>query len=129
MIEKIDITAQHIELTDDLKKYVNKKVGRLDRYMSRHAKRSVHAEVKLKEQSAKKNSKCTAEVILHMPNETITASDSTLNIFAAIDIVEAKLKNQLKKYKDKTTTHKSDRKGIIARITRKADKDFWGSQN
>jgi len=129
MIERIDITAQHLELTDDLKKYVNKKIGRLDRFMSRHVKKSVHAEVKLKEESAKKNGRFTAEVIMHMPQETITAKDSTLNIFAAVDIVEAKLKNQLLKYKGKTGDHKSDRKGILAKFRRKADKDFWGSQN
>jgi putative sigma-54 modulation protein len=129
MIEKIDITAQRLELTDDLKKYVNKKIGRLDHYMSRHVKKSVYAEVKLKEESSKKNDQFTAEVIIHLPNEKIAAKDSTLNIFAAIDIVEAKLKNQLLKYKGKTGDHKADRKGVLAKFKRKADKDFWGSQN
>lgn len=129
MIERIEITAQHLELTEDLKKYIGKKVGRLDRFMSRHAKKSVHAEVKLKEESSKKKGKFTAEVILHMPQEVMTAKDSTLNIFAALDIVEAKLKNQLLKYKDKTGDHRSDRKGVLAKLKRKADKDFWGSQN
>jgi len=128
MIDPIDITAQHLELTDDLKKYVTKKIGRLDRFMSRHVKKSVHADVKLKEESSKKNDKFTAEVILHMPHETIAAKDSTLNIFAAVDIVEAKLKNQLRKYKEKNSDHKSDRKGVLTKF-RKADKDFWGSQN
>lgn len=129
MIERIEISAQHLELTDDLKKYVNKKIGRLDHYMNRHVKKSVHAEVKLKEEASKKNGKFTAEVVLHLPNEVITAKDSTLNIFAAVDIVEAKLKNQLRKYKEKTSDHKSDRKGVLAKLKRKADKDFWGSQN
>ncbi len=129
MIERIEVVAQHVELTDDLKKYIDKKIGRLDRFMNHHVKKSVHAEVKLKEESSKKNDKFTAEVILHLPNETMTAKDSTLNIFAAVDIVEAKLKNQLRKYKQKTSVHKADRKGVLAKFKRKADKDFWGSQN
>lgn len=129
MIEPIDINTSHLELTDDLKKYVTKKVGKLDKYLNRHAKRSVHAEVYLKEEAAKKSDKFTAEVVLHLPGENIAAKDSTLNIFAAIDIVEAKLKNQLRKYKEKNTDHKVDRKGLLRKARAESDKDFWGSQN
>lgn len=129
MIERIDISASHLELTEDLKKYVNKKVGKLDKYIPKHARKSVHADVKLKEEQSKKNDKFTAEVILHLPHETMTAKDQTLNIFAAIDIVEAKIKNQLRKYKEKNVDHKSDRKGILTKIRQKADADFRGSQN
>ena len=40
------------------------------------------------------------EAILHLPHETIMVKEATINMFAAVDIVEAKLKTQLKKYKD-----------------------------
>ena len=129
MIENIDISTSHLELTEDLTKYVNKKIGKLDKYIGRHARKSVHAEVRLIEENSKKSDKFTAEAIIHLPNEKITAKDSTLNIFAAIDIVEAKLKNQLRKYKEKTSDHKSDRKGILQKARAKSDKDFWGGQN
>ena len=130
MITKLEIVASGIELTEDIKKYVDKKVGRLDRYMGKHARKSAHAEVKLKLEKSKKKDKLMAEVILHIPGETLTAKESTLNIYAAIDIVEAKLKNQLKKYKDKHDSgRKADRKGALGRLRKMADKDFWGSQN
>ncbi len=117
MIEKLELSANGVDLTDDIKKYVDRKIGRLDRFMSRHARKSAHAEVKLKQERSKKKDKQMAEVILHMPGETLTAKESTLNIFAAIDIVEAKLKNQLKKYKDKhNPSHKADRKGTLKRL-------------
>jgi putative sigma-54 modulation protein len=130
MISRVEVAANGIELTDDIKKYIDKKIGRLDRYMSKHARKSVHAEVKLKQEKSKKKDKLTAEVILHMPGGNLTAKEATLNIYAAIDIVESKLKNQLKKYKDKHEAgQKADRKGALKRLRDMADRDYRGSQN
>ncbi len=129
MIQKLEITASGVELDNDIKKYVNKKIGRLDKYITKHARKSAHAEVKLKLDKGKKNDKFMAEVVLQLPNETLTAKESTLNIYAAIDIVEAKLRSQLRKYKDKATDHKSDRKGLLRHVRRLADRDFRGRQN
>jgi putative sigma-54 modulation protein len=115
MIEPIDIVGQKFELDEDIKRYVRKKIGRLDRYLSRHARKSVKAEVKLRDVGKNHGNKYECEVILHLPNETVVAKDSTLNIFAAVDIVEVKLKNQLKKYKDMRTPRRSRIKEYMAR--------------
>ena len=130
MIDRLELSANGLELTDDIKQYVDKKIGRLDRYMNRHARKSAHAEVVLKQEKSKKKDRLMAEVVLHMPGGTLMAKESTVNIFAAIDVVEAKLKNQLKKYKDKHhPEHHADRKGTLRRLRRLADRDYWGSQN
>lgn len=129
MIQRIEIAATGMELSDDIKKYLDKKIGKLDKYMTRHARKTVHAEVKIKQEKSKKNDRFTAEVVLHVPGEPLTAKESTLNIFAAIDIVEAKLRNQLRKYKDKAVNHKTNRKKMLSKFRDLADKDFWGSQN
>lgn len=99
MIEKLDIESIHIEVDESARRYVNKKIGRLDRYMPKHVKESAHAEVILKANKDKKN-KYTCEVTLHLPKETINAKESTVSIFAAIDIIEEKLKNRIQKYKE-----------------------------
>ncbi len=101
MIQKLEITGVHAELGDDIKKYTRKKIGKLDKYMTRNVAKSAHADVKLKEAMRKTRKECTAEVVLYLPKETITTKETTINMFAAVDIVEAKLKNQLKKYKEK----------------------------
>lgn len=101
MITKMEINGVHTKVSDDLRKYVTKKIGHLDRFMSRHVRESAHAEVMIKESKAKDKKQHTCEVILYLPKETITTKETTMNIFAAVDIVETKLKNQLKKYKDK----------------------------
>ncbi|RWZ79650.1 MAG: ribosome-associated translation inhibitor RaiA [Candidatus Chaera renei] len=100
MIAPINIVGMKLELDDDIKRYVTRKIGRLDRYLPRHARQSVHAQVRLRDANNKHGNKYECEVVLHLPSETLTARDFTLNIFAAVDIVEAKLKNQLKRYKE-----------------------------
>lgn len=104
MIQKLEINGVHTVLTDDLKKYITKKIGKLDRYMPRHARESAHAEVFVKEIMIKKKKECVCEVVLKLPGSTLAVKESTINMFAAVDIVEAKLRNQLKKYKE---THSS----------------------
>jgi len=100
MIQKLEVRGVHMQIDPKLKTYAIKKIGRLDTYISRHARLSVHAEVILKEEVIKTKKNCICEVILHLPQEVITTKESTVNIYAAIDIVETKLKNQLKKYKE-----------------------------
>ena len=132
MITKIEITASGgLDLSNDIRKYLTKKIGRLDRLMTKQARRTVFAEVKLKQETAKKRDKMTAEVVLKMPGETLVAKDSTMNIYAAIDIVEAKLKNQLRRYKQKhgAPAKKTDRKKVLKKLRSLADRDYWGSQN
>jgi putative sigma-54 modulation protein len=117
MINKLEINGIHTEVTDDLRKYVTKKIGKLDQYMPPHARLSAHAEVKLKEQKIKKRNECTCEVILHLPKETIMTKETTMNMFAAVDVVEMKLKNQIKKYKQKHGTGRLHHR-ILARLKR-----------
>lgn len=101
MIRKLEIAGLKVDTDDKLKKYLTKTVAKLERYIPRKARGSVHVEAKLREDKKQKNNQCTAEIIMYLPEETLTAKESTVNLFAAIDIVEAKLQNQLKKYKDK----------------------------
>ena len=100
MIQKLEVRGVHMQVDPKLQTYARKKIGRLDLYISRHARESVHAEVILKEEVIKTKKNCICEVIMHLPHEVLTTKESTVNIYAAIDIVETKLKNQLKKYKE-----------------------------
>jgi len=131
MIKNIEITGRNkYEVSDDLAKYVRNKIGKLDKYMTRKARKSVHAEVKLGESGSKTKSRNKCEVILGVPGDKITASETTINMFAAVDIVEAKLKNQLRRQKDKKMrAKKGSRKNAFSKLRRRASRDFWGSQN
>jgi putative sigma-54 modulation protein len=100
MLQKFEMRGVHMNLDDNMRKYVTRKIGRLDKYLPRNSRASAHTEVQLKEGKTKAQNHCTCEVTMHLPRETIVVKESTLNMYAAIDIVEAKLKQQLRKYKD-----------------------------
>ena len=115
MIQKLEINGVHLEIDEDLRKYATRKIGRLDLFMPLKIRAVAHAEIKLKAAKAKNKNERTCEVILHLPHEVITVKETTINMYAAIDVVEAKLKNQLKKYKE---THGRGRlrQRIVARF-------------
>ena len=117
MIQAIDITGIQFEVDETTRKYVTKKIGRLDRYLPKHARKSVTAEVKLRQVNRDHGNKYEAEVNLRVPDKFITAKDSTVNVLAAIDIVEAKLVRQLHRYKDTTVPHVGKR-GMLHRFKR-----------
>lgn len=117
MINRISITGVKYDVDDATKKYVIKKISRLDRYLPRHARKSASAEVVLKEVNRAHGNKYEAEVIIRVPNKTLTAKDSTVNILAALDIVEAKLATQLHKYKGETVNY-TGRHAMLARFKR-----------
>jgi len=115
---KLEIAGVHDLANKDVEKYIRRKIGKLDKYIPRHARKSAHAEVKVKERSSQKSKECMCEVVVHLPGENIAAKDSTVNMFAAIDIVEEKIKRQLKKYKTKVNSQKrTPIKRILRRLT------------
>lgn len=118
MIQKFEIHGEHTVIDEALRKYVTKKIGKLDRYIPRKGRPSAHAEVHLIEDRKKKdNAHCTCRVELRLPKATIVIEEHALNMYAAIDIVEVKLKLQIQKYKDKHQNGKMSRK-IFGRLRR-----------
>lgn len=105
MIASVDITGVKYNVDRNTLRYVTRKIARLDRFLPKHARKSVTADVKLKLVNRDHGNKYEAEVILNVPDKRLTAKDSTVNMLAAIDIVEAKLMAQLRKYKDTAMIH------------------------
>jgi putative sigma-54 modulation protein len=103
MIKKLELTGIHYDIDENTHKYALAKLGKLDKYMPRHARVSASAEVKLRQVNKDHGNKYEAEMILVLPDKTLVAKDSTVNMLAAIDIIEAKMIAQLGSYK--TTSH------------------------
>ena len=112
MIKNITITGVKYELTNVTRKYVEKKIGALDKYLPRHAKKSATADVKIKQINNPGGNKYEVEVIINVPDKKITAKDSTMNVLAAVDIVEAKLNGQLRRYKDDVLAERSEERRV-----------------
>ena len=121
MIAKFDLKGVHTTIDTNLQKYATRKLASLDRYLPKHHRDAAHAVVELKQASkAKEQKKYTCDVTLHLPKGSIHVAESTMNMFAAIDIVETKLKLQIKKYKESHGSGKLSRH-LTARFRRKTD--------
>ncbi len=103
MIKRVEISGIHLDVESDLRKYIVKKIKKTERYVPRNLRSSLHVEVKLKEEKTKNKKDCQCEIIMHLPGTNLTAVETTVNMFAACDIVMAKLKSQLEKY---SATHR-----------------------
>ncbi len=112
MIERFEINGVHMKADEKLKAYTTKKIGKLDKYLPRYARSSAHIEVKLKESNSKSKKQYTCEVILHLPHDILTTKETTQNMYAAVDIVEAKLRNLIRAYKEKHQSSKFHRRMI-----------------
>jgi ribosomal subunit interface protein len=118
MLQKFEIRGVHATVDKPLRAYVTKKIGGLDRYISRHSRQSAHGDVHLKEVKTKNHNNFICEVTLHLPKQSITVKESALNMYAAVDIAEAKLRHQLQKYKDMHGNGKLHRH-LFARFNRR----------
>lgn len=121
MIKRIDVTFIHADHDETVFKYINRKLGRLGRFIPKAAEESAHLEVLLKYGKTGKGSKstgrdCTCEVTLHLPKEIIVVSETSINMYTAIDIAELKLRQRIKKYKELHSG--SFRRRLVARFSR-----------
>lgn len=117
MISNITITGVRYSPSEAAKKYVQKKVGRLDRFLPRHTRGVASADVKLSQVDRQNGNKYEAEIIMTLPDRVIAAKDSTLNVMAAVDIVEHKIAAQLHRYKEEKLPHVGRRR-ILSRFKR-----------
>ena len=118
MIERLDISAVHTTIDDKLHKYITKKLGSLDRFIPRGGRDSAHAEVVMKHARSSENKEHSCEVTLHLPHEVINVSESMSNAFSAVDVAEAKLKQQIVRYKELHATG-AIRRRLAGRAVRK----------
>ena len=117
MISQIEITGNKYEIDETTKKYAEKHIGKLDKYLPRHAKKSASARVVISQINGTHDNKYEVEAVINVPDKTLVAKDQSSNVLAAIDIVEAKLDGQIRRYK----TEKNPRlgkAGIMAKFKR-----------
>lgn len=92
------IKGKNLEITDALRNYVQKKVGKLDRYLPRIDE----ARVELSVQSAKDAAhRQVVQVTLRSNGTILRAEERSADMFASIDAVVDKIHRQIARYKEK----------------------------
>ena len=110
----IEITGIHCEIDDETRKYVAKKCAKLIDYIPRRARGAAFANVKIEQLKPKSGQQFSCDAVLTLPDKTLVARDAAASALAAVDLVEAKLRGQIRRYK---TEHFDDvkRGGLVAR--------------
>lgn len=102
----INITGRNVDLNDDIKNYIHKKLDKLERLY----KRMYKCEVILEEEKVRQN----VEIILYLKRNRIVAKESSPDLYASLDLAADNIKKQLRRLNDKV--HTKRRKAVIRRI-------------
>ncbi len=107
MITEIKISGHNYKIEDTLKKYVMKRLSKLDRYLPRGAKKDVVMSVAIAEVGKNKTEKFEITATMEITGgKVIAAKDECSNVFAGIDLIEAKLTGQIRRYKLEVQPHR-----------------------
>lgn len=98
---QIQIKATKIELTPQIKEYVQKKMDMVEKYLGDFPVTFARFEVELTTNHHKKGEIFRAEANLSVPGELLRVEKTEKDIFKAIDKVKDHLEIVIKKYKDK----------------------------
>lgn len=109
MIEKIEVNGNDYKVEEPLKKYIEKRIGKLDKYLPHGYKKDVVCKVVVT-MIGGKGDKYDISVAMELTGgKVIAAKDECTNVFAGVDLVEAKLMGQIRRYKLEVQPHRQKR--------------------
>ncbi len=103
---QLTITGKNIEINDTLRSYVEKKIGRLDRYLPNVIDGRV--ELEKAEGARAAEDRQVAQVTLRTKNAVLRAEEASNDIFASIDAVVEKMQRQADRYKNKRRAKRNE---------------------
>lgn len=92
---KFNIRGENLEVTPALRDYVEKKIGKLEKYFDTTPTSDVNVKM------AVLNNKHIIEITIPMPQLLLRAEETHVDMYAAIDLVVEKLERQIRKHKTK----------------------------
>ncbi len=121
---KTDVTGRNYDFDDKIVSYIGDKLGGLDKYLPRHVRETAYLEVVLiDDPSGREDNRYVCDAILSLQGGKMQSSEGAINMYASIDIVAAKLRSQLRTYKDKHTTEPRRHKMLSRLIGRTSETD------
>ena len=114
----LEVTGIRYENDQKTGQYIRKKAAKLIDYIPRKAREAAFASFKISQINQKDNNKYECEAILTLPDKKLVAKETAPNALAAVDIVEAKLRSQISKYKTERRADGVRTGGFVARLKR-----------
>ena len=101
---QVTISGQHVEITDNLREYVRRKLTRIDRYFAPVIRSHVVLHVK--------KNRHQLEAAVHTKRTQWHSTAEDKNMYVAIDRVVDKLDHQAIKHKEKGVDHDQEKGGL-----------------
>ncbi|KFN90774.1 ribosomal subunit interface protein [Tetragenococcus muriaticus PMC-11-5] len=93
---RYNVRGENIEVTQTIRDYVEKKVGKLERYFNDVPEATAHVNLKVYTEKTAK-----AEVTIPLPYLVLRAEETSPDLYGSIDLVVDKLERQVRKFKTK----------------------------
>ncbi len=93
---RYNVRGENIEVTQAIREYVEKKIGKLEKYFTNVPESTAHVNLKV---YSDKNAK--VEVTIPLPYLVLRAEETSPDLYGSIDLVVDKLERQIRKYKTK----------------------------
>jgi len=97
---RVTIAGRHMDVSDELKAWVEKKVKRFPKFYSREP---LHCEVVLDNEN---ESRKAVEIKYHSGGKVFVAKYESVDFSTAIDKAVEKMEHQLRRFEDKISKHK-----------------------
>jgi len=118
VIGNIEISGVKFKIEEPFRKYTIKRLGHLDKFLPKKNRKDVIMRVVVKQVNKPHGNKYEISVAMDVPGgKVLTARDEAGNVFAGIDILEAKLKGQARKLKAEKINH--EKKGILKKLLKR----------
>ena len=115
----LTITGKNLEINDTIRKYVEKKIGRLDRYLPYISDGRV--ELTVAEGARAAEDRQIAQVTLRTKKVILRAEEASSDIFASIDAVFEKMQRQVDRYKGKRSAKREPEPARAGEIAESED--------
>ena len=97
---RLQVKGRHVEVTDALFSYAERKLGKLARHLSDESRLELELIV---EHNPSIHEKQVAEATIWTKGPVLRARESSTDMYASIDLVSEKLERQVKRYRDRRT--------------------------
>jgi putative sigma-54 modulation protein len=112
---KVMVHGRNVDVTDYVKEYVTKKVGKLERYLPQIGE--VRAEL-TQNMTRSADDRFTAQITIWANGQILRAEESTSDIFASIDATVDKMSSQVRRFKGRRY---ENRRRASHAVTREAE--------
>lgn len=99
MKEKVDIFVKDMELTQEIKDYIDKKIPRLERYLDQIDETRI--DLSYNRNTRELNNRFIAQITLRGRGFILRAEERAVEIKSALDLVMDKIERQIERYKGK----------------------------